>query len=77
MSKCGACDENATHGWQRWATPAEVQQWSADPSKLSVQSHETTAKVQVYACDEHNLDPDFAVLTHGSDCAAPPLCNCQ
>lgn len=90
MSKCGACDQPGVYGWQRWATPAEVQAWASDPSKLSVQAHETTAKVAVFACDDHVLrhppteldevgavNLDLIAITHGSDCSAPPTCNCQ
>lgn len=90
MSKCGACDQPGVYGWQRQATPAEVQAWAADPSKTSVQPHETTAKVQVYACYDHvfrfsaadpdergPVDGDLMAVTHGSDCSAPPTCNCQ
>jgi hypothetical protein len=67
-----------------------VQAWAADPSKLSVQAHETTAKVQVFACDDHvfrlspvepdelgAVDLDLMTIVHGCDCPAPPTCNCQ
>ena len=77
VSTCRACDAPATRGWQRWATPAEVQAAIEDPTTRAVQPHEVEAKVQVLACDEHAIDEDLTLVVHGADCAAPPACNCR
>lgn len=76
MTQCQACPATAMYGWQRQATQAEVQRWAADPAMLSVQPHETSALVQVLACEDHALTPDQMAVTHEADCAVPagPCC---
>ena len=73
---CDACEKPATQGWQRYATD-ELEAARTDPTMPSVQEHETSALVQVLACDEHALEPDLAAKVHNAECPAPvEPCSC-
>lgn len=60
---------NPVHlGWQRWATPAEIDQLYA---MGELPRSETEATVLVYGCADHALEPALAAQTHDSTCRAP------
>lgn len=69
-----SCNNADILQWQRWATPAEVDQYHASGD---LPLHETTALLAVYSCDTHKLSPAILMtVPHDSDCGAPP-CDCS
>lgn len=77
FNSCNECGRPATQGWQRFATDAELAQAKADPNTPSVLPHETSALIQVLACDKHALPLDLAARVHDATCPAPPTCPCS
>lgn len=71
---CHACTEPAVLSWERWASEEEVAELHASGD---LPAHETTAKLPVGGCKKHVLDLELAGLVHGSDCTAPPICDCE
>lgn len=74
---CPTCDQPATHGWQRQATDQELEAARTDPNNPAVGEHDTTAHIQVLACEQHALHPELAAKVHDADCTAPPACDCS
>lgn len=69
------CENPETNQWQRWATPAEVDQYH---NSGDLPLTETTALLPVYACADHKLSPiELMTAPHDMDCSAPPTCDCS
>lgn len=74
---CGAtgCANASVIAWERWMTDAEIAQYHASGD---LPAHETSGKLMVYACEDHQLDPaEMMSATHDAVCSAPPVCDCS
>ena len=68
MSTYGDCQATGTEGWQRRATPEEVDHYH---STGDLPAHETECEITVVACAEHGLHPEIAALLHDAVCHQP------
>lgn len=67
------CELAATAGWQRWASPAEL---DALIAAGELPPNTTSAQLMVLACADHRL-MQGAGQTHEYSCEAPPTCTCS
>lgn len=69
------CPNDSAIAWERWMTEDEIAFYH-ESGDLPL--HETSGKLMVYACAEHELaDPDDMAVTHDATCTAPPVCDCS
>lgn len=77
VMSCSAasCTNDSMIAWERWMTTEEVDQYHTSGD---LPLHETSGKLMVYACGEHQLNPPEQMTTaHDAICTAPPTCNCS
>ena len=69
------CTNDSFIAWERWMSPAEIDQYHESGD---LPPHETSGKLMVYACAEHQLNPpEQMTTTHDATCIAPPSCDCS
>lgn len=76
MATCGVvtCGNDATAGWQRWASAEEIEQYQQSGD---LPPNTTEARLPVYGCGEHKITDTQMGYTHDSDCTAPATCDCS
>jgi len=69
------CNSEATSVlWQRWATPAEVDQYHESGD---LPPSESTARLLMQSCEAHDIDLDLKAGIHPSDCEWESTGTCQ
>lgn len=71
------CTNPGTRGWERAATPQELDDWIASGD---LPPGTTEARVAKIACEDHTVDTHRRTGLHEATCSAPPatdgVCDC-